>query len=140
MAKPAPHAPLPVTPCTGEDCTGRGPRHRPHPTFPCACGMWYATARGRLQHFAHAREVERASAEHREAQAALPRLRHLAEPHGLTVSLSSQGPRLDLLAPDGRYLLGNFCPAATETVIREYAEAHPAGPPPRPGGGTKKKD
>jgi hypothetical protein len=89
--------------------------------------MWYATARGRTQHYSRAwfteREYERALAEQRAATAALPRLQELAKPHGLTVRLSPKGCRLDLMAPDGRLISGNWCAGSTEGFIREYVEA-----------------
>ena len=49
-AKADGHAALPATTCRGDDCTGRGPKHRVHPKFPCACGMWYGSERGRRIH------------------------------------------------------------------------------------------
>ena len=89
--------------------------------------MWYLTARGRTSHFSRAiwtdREYELVLAERRESEAALPRLQELAKPHGLTVSVSPKGCRLDLTAPDGRLISGNWCAASTEGFIREYAEA-----------------
>jgi hypothetical protein len=66
------HEALPATTCTGDDCTDKGPKHREHPRFPCACGMWYASERGRRAHRSQA--LARAMAEAHGDPAAIERL------------------------------------------------------------------
>ena len=123
-AKADGHAALPATTCRGDDCTGRGPKHRVHPKFPCACGMWYGSERGRRIHLSRvksdAAEWAKAEAEEREAQAALPRLEALAKARGLTVVLAHQAGRFDLADSTGRMISGGWCAAATESVIQEH--------------------